>query len=276
MTTDTNQIDVDALIEYYQIDVKGPEHLKWLRENTYYFVQNKEYLETEKRRTIIRNRLNAMKSTGPKTVLGKQKSSQNALKHGLTSKRVMLKGERTAQFKKFETEMLADLAPADQVERVLADRVITLTWRLRRAESMESAVIDAMGSKKQDVGKNGKPRVPYNQLPPKLSEMICMAIQEDCPDKFLAAVSFLPDFVCDRSAQPSPEQTLGALALDDFNNSGVLEKILRYQRQIENSLYKAIAELERRQYIRLRTAALTCKLASAPAEISKPEAKPEE
>ncbi|SYZ74483.1 hypothetical protein TRIP_C90111 [Candidatus Zixiibacteriota bacterium] len=35
---------------------------------------------------LIANRLNALKSTGPRTPLGKLRSSRNALKHGLYSK----------------------------------------------------------------------------------------------------------------------------------------------------------------------------------------------
>ena len=40
------------------------------------------------------NRKNALKSTGPKTLVGKEKSKRNALKYGLLSKEVVIsKGE---------------------------------------------------------------------------------------------------------------------------------------------------------------------------------------
>ena len=39
------------------------------------------------------NRANAQHSTGPKTVAGKQVSSLNALRHGLTSQIVVMPGE---------------------------------------------------------------------------------------------------------------------------------------------------------------------------------------
>jgi len=39
--------------------------------------------------------------------------------------------------------------------------------------------------------------------------------------------------------------TLGRLAIKDFSNARVLERLLMYERRIENSLYKTILELQR-------------------------------
>lgn len=255
ITGPLSQIDVHELIKYYEIEIHGPDDLKWYMDRPYYFEQNAYQLECKKQEKRLKNQLNAMKSTGPKTAAGKRKSSRNALKHGLTAARVMLKGEAAAQFKKIEREMLADLAPVGRIEKMLADRIITLTWRLKRAEWMESAVMDAMSSTKQVKEQGNYMKKLFDDLPPKLNHMIYMALLEDCPDKFLAAVRMLPNYFAEKQEGPSQETVLGTLGLSDFGGSGVLDKLLRYQRQMESSLYKAIAELERRQYIRKRSEA---------------------
>ncbi|MGA2497773.1 MAG: hypothetical protein ABSH20_08535, partial [Tepidisphaeraceae bacterium] len=47
------------------------------------------------------NRLNAQKSTGPRTAAGKAKSALNALKHGLTSQSPLLPTENPADYNLF-------------------------------------------------------------------------------------------------------------------------------------------------------------------------------
>ena len=57
------------------------------------------------------NRRNAQQSTGPRTEEGKRTSSLNALRHGLTSRIVVLPTEDLAAYKTFSAEFLLDLAP---------------------------------------------------------------------------------------------------------------------------------------------------------------------
>ena len=42
----------------------------------------------------------------------------------------------------------------------------------------------------------------------------------------------------------------------DFGGSGILERLLRYEGQIERSLYRALAELQQLQIIRKRNEAI--------------------
>ena len=53
-------------------------------------------------RQIESNRRNAQKSTGPKTQSGKQRSSQNAVRHGLTAETVIGPLEDPADYRAFE------------------------------------------------------------------------------------------------------------------------------------------------------------------------------
>jgi hypothetical protein len=92
---------------------------------------------------IKANRQNAKKSTGPKTAGGKAAVSKNAVKHGLFTD-ALIRGENPADYVVFHDEMLADLAPVGAVETMLAERVISLWWRLRRAERMQNQALDDM------------------------------------------------------------------------------------------------------------------------------------
>ena len=51
---------------------------------------------------IEANRLNALKSTGPKTEAGKASVKLNAMKHGLLSKQVLLPEDSESEFLAFK------------------------------------------------------------------------------------------------------------------------------------------------------------------------------
>lgn len=84
---------------------------------------------------------NALQSTGPRTAAGKAVSRLNALRHGGTSKSVVLPGEDPAEFERFEKALLAELRPVSEGERDQAKRVAALSWRLNRMYDMEANVL---------------------------------------------------------------------------------------------------------------------------------------
>jgi hypothetical protein len=89
---------------------------------------------------IRANRLNALKSTGPKTARGKAMIWRNAVKHGMTSTRVVLFDEIRADFEKFYVGLPQDFAPEGTAECALVERIAMLAWRLRRASRAEAAL----------------------------------------------------------------------------------------------------------------------------------------
>ena len=89
-------------------------------------------------RQIEANRRNALRSTGPQTDLGKQRSSQNAVRHGLTSETVITPFEDENDYKAFELAITADYEGETAVERELILRLASLLWRLRRASAIET------------------------------------------------------------------------------------------------------------------------------------------
>lgn len=92
------------------------------------------------------NRRNARRSTGPRTTAGKARSAVNATRHGLLSRETLLPDESAADFAAFRARMLAALAPEGELEELLADRVVSGAWRLRRFVAVEGAVFE--GSRK--------------------------------------------------------------------------------------------------------------------------------
>ena len=95
------------------------------------------------------NRANAQKSTGPRTPEGKAVVARNAVKHCLLAQEVVIKGEDPGEFALYRAGMLGELAPAGQIESALAQRIVQLAWRLRRAERLQGAAVDTLAEEKQ-------------------------------------------------------------------------------------------------------------------------------
>jgi hypothetical protein len=92
-------------------------------------------------RQIQANRRNALASTGPRTENGKQRASQNAVRHGLTAETVIVPLEDADDYKSFEQAVTADYEAETAVERELVLRLASLLWRLRRATSIETGLL---------------------------------------------------------------------------------------------------------------------------------------
>jgi len=84
------------------------------------------------------NRRNALKSTGPKTPQGKARSSQNAISHRLSARATVVLDESVEEFDAFAQGIRDDLRPAGPMEIVLVDRIVHLSWKLRRIPKVEA------------------------------------------------------------------------------------------------------------------------------------------
>ena len=93
---------------------------------------------------IEANRRNARHSSGPKSTNGKHRSSQNAMRHGLTGRVVVLPGEDVEVFKAFSKEIVESLNAESPMERQCAQTIADSQWRLNRARTFEDGMI-AMG-----------------------------------------------------------------------------------------------------------------------------------
>jgi len=167
---------------------------------------------------IQANRRNAQKSTGPKTAEGKAVVAQNALKHGLFAHENVIKCEKQADFDRFREELLMGLSPVGGVEAMLAERVVSLSWRLKRVERMSNEVLDVK---------------------------IAQATAGSWDQSRRREAGLAED-----SGDGQPELILGWATIRDFADAQVLERLLLYEKRIESSLYKAMSELQKLQRMR--------------------------
>src|SRR5262245_18716210 len=93
---------------------------------------------------IEANRRNALKSTGPTTLEGKQRSRCNAVRHGLTAETVIAALEDSEDYEAFEAAVISDYHAESAVERELVLRLASVLWRLRRATSIETALLESV------------------------------------------------------------------------------------------------------------------------------------
>jgi hypothetical protein len=84
------------------------------------------------------NKSNAQKSTGPRTEAGKQRSSLNALRHGLTGQTVVLPTEDHSAYQRHSQAFLDEYQPNGATETQLAQCLIDTSWRLNRAAAVET------------------------------------------------------------------------------------------------------------------------------------------
>jgi hypothetical protein len=198
---------------------------------------------------IEANRLNARKSTGPRTPEGKERASRNALKHGLLAREAVIQGEDPQEYELHRDEMLGELAPIGPVETMLAERVVGLSWRLLRAERLQNAAFVAL-----DEGE-----------PAELLEARHEGWKQLRGDEW------------DRSlcAAGDGEAALARVVVEDFAETRVLERLLMYERRLESSLYRTMAQLRKQQAARTAAAQGTSHREGRPSASQEPAAPSE-
>jgi len=79
------------------------------------------------------NRLNAQRSTGPKTEAGKEACAGNAVKHGLTARKYLRRDEDPAELTPIYEALCATYEPKDAVMRDLVMKMAMCYFRGNRA-----------------------------------------------------------------------------------------------------------------------------------------------
>jgi hypothetical protein len=92
--------------------------------------------------TVVPARDPRRTANGPRTAIGKQRSSQNARKYGVFSSSLLLKGESKTQFRSMLHGMKEYFQPEGEMENLLVENLALLSWRSRRVLRAECAEIE--------------------------------------------------------------------------------------------------------------------------------------
>ena len=96
-------------------------------------------MTTPSKAKIKANRQNAKRSTGPISIQGKLKVSQNAITHGIFAASPLLPNENAEEFKNL-CQGIAEVYPAvDAIAAGLVERIILAIWRQKRLRLAEAA-----------------------------------------------------------------------------------------------------------------------------------------
>ncbi len=87
------------------------------------------------------NRSNAQHSTGPRTPEGKARSSQNALRHGLSSRTALISSEDQQAYAGHCSKFFDEYRPATPTETQLTQELADTAWRLNRIPALEAQLL---------------------------------------------------------------------------------------------------------------------------------------
>jgi len=87
------------------------------------------------------NRANSQHSTGPRTEPGKQRSSLNALRHGLTARTAVLPTEDPEAYQRHIQQFLDEYQPATATETQLVHELANTAWRINRIPFLEAELL---------------------------------------------------------------------------------------------------------------------------------------
>src|ERR1035441_4636531 len=93
-------------------------------------------------RRILSSRANGARSRGPATPQGKRRSANNAVRHGLLAKCVVMSGESHENFEAMLQHHVDRFGPLDSVEFGMVEEMASSYWRLRRAWAIETRLLD--------------------------------------------------------------------------------------------------------------------------------------
>lgn len=201
------------------------------------------------------NRENASHSTGPRTAAGKAVVSQNAIRHGILSQRLVLEDEDPGEFQELVAALVSSLRPVGALEVTLVEKAAIALWRQQRLVRAESASItlkrqpgDIAEQVSLQLGLYGAGKVTEDDLATPAADQLawCRAVLEECqalppglgridPAALQTATPLLYQQLAE-DAQ-AERQTIGAY-VDDYLG-GINEYVADLVRYCESQLSKA-------------------------------------
>jgi hypothetical protein len=129
---------------------------------------------------IEMNKANAQHSTGPKTEAGKQRSSLNALRHGLTGQIVVMPTDDLAAYQLHLNRYAAEYHPQGATESDLVQVLADTSWRLHRVAVLETNLLT--------LGMAREPN-PLSSAPPQIQDAMALVSALESQSKALSNLS---------------------------------------------------------------------------------------
>jgi hypothetical protein len=186
------------------------------------------------------NRRNALKSTGPITEEGKDRSRLNAVRHGLTAETVIGSLEDAEDYQAFEAGVIADYDADTAVQRELVLRLASILWRLRRSTAIESALFDAM------AGEHAAPSLGNPAVGKVIAISSCSARHTSSENAY-SAENAIEEFV------RAPEDLAKAFIRLTAHGTFPLDRLSRYEHMLWRQARQLISTMhgpKRRLYLR--------------------------
>ena len=199
------------------------------------------------KKQIEANQRNAIVSTGPITPEGKALVSQNAVKHGIFAKDLIITtgdGKEDAQeYKELLDGLILSLNPSGQMECLLVEKIAVDYWRLRRVlrfetgsirKQLDTAINDYYGKTDYFGNKEHKTNKEINKEmascrtcsdTPRLAELKQAKRKNRYAEEVTVKISSLP-------------------AEDDW------DKVIKYEKAVQRSILQNLALLKRLQSMR--------------------------
>ncbi|MBZ5585236.1 MAG: hypothetical protein LAQ30_24130 [Acidobacteriia bacterium] len=92
---------------------------------------------------IAANRLNAQRSTGPRSAEGKAASRFNALKHGIDARAFVIPGEDPAELEALAADYREQFRPVGPLENFLVETLVHSDWNRRRLTRAQAQLLSA-------------------------------------------------------------------------------------------------------------------------------------
>jgi len=177
-------------------------------------------------RKVAANRANARRSTGPRTQLGKARSSLNAIRHGILARaafNVTLEGEaKRAEFDELVRGLAQEFQPQTLSEHMMVQQVAGCYWRLAKVLTYES----------ESAFRNSYAgSMPLEEMKP--------FVDQEAQSLFIKLVN-LQDEVFPEAGLGEPTLPSGACA----------RTILRYEGSLNSTLFRCLRILEARRVAR--------------------------
>jgi hypothetical protein len=103
---------------------------------------------------ITANRLNAQKSTGPRSEEGKAVSRFNALKHAASAKSLVIPGEDESTLAELAASYHEQFQPVGPEEALLVEKIVAADWTQRRMHRLEAEVLNTLIARQDESEEN--------------------------------------------------------------------------------------------------------------------------